>query len=87
MKKLQKRNSLSIERIRKCEKFKNATDEQALEVIHSLERLALILYEHWRKATEAENQQEPAPCKISVKKNHKLGGTCDKFVALAGNFK
>lgn len=60
MKKLHKRNSLSTERIRKCEKFKNTTDEQALEVIHSLEWLALILYEHWRnhEVKKTENQRQ-----------------------------
>src|SRR5690348_6196848 len=79
---------LTIDRVRKCEKFKNAADEEALAVIHSLERLSLILFEHWKsheKAHEPENQhQEHASYKISSKKNHKLGGTCDDFVVPTG---
>jgi len=49
---------INIEDVRKIKKYENISDDEANELLFSLEKLAIITYNTWQKTKQEKNEQQ-----------------------------
>jgi len=49
---------ITIEDVRKIKKYENISDDEANELLFSLEKLAIITYNIWQKTKQEKNEQQ-----------------------------
>lgn len=49
---------ITIEDVRKIKKYENISDDEANELLFSLEKLAIITYNTWQKTKQEKNEQQ-----------------------------
>ena len=49
---------ITVDDVRKIRKYENISDDEANELLFSLEKLAIITYNIWQKTKQEKNEQQ-----------------------------